>query len=657
MGPVWWFNPAQKLVCTCVNVHLHFFQRTRLWLAHAPRLALWLAIGLWALSWPGPSAWAQPPSAPLILSSGAWKDDSGQASVDQARQQTFSPFKGEFSGGYTTGASWLRIGLAATANPMALRISPPWVDEITLFDPAQPGVQLTAGDRHPQGITAEQMLAYVFILPASAEPRELLIQLRSTSSHKLMIEAMTEDQLPAASNRAMVWISVYAALMFIILLALLSVWLVQPEMVLGAYVIRHAFYSMYAITFLGLPHLLFAEAPSLEPLDSGFSLLVILILPVALWFDIVFLKTYRPQPHLLKAMQGLALGSLIFLVMFLLGHDRLALELTVQVVLLCSLVVFAAAWSTRPDPAVQRLMSKRIMMSYYVLVSSSLLLGIPGVLGWIDSPGWMRYLLILHGLVSGVAMTVILFVRGQRLHRNHQQMALKLQRAEEEADLERHRHQEQSQFLHMLMHELKTPLAVVSLALGTQTNREKNLAHASRAVQDMKDVLDRCVQADQIGELGQKQNLETIVLSSAVAQVSQAIGPLGSRLHLQAGASLPSVRSDLQLLKIVLTNLLDNAARYSDPLTPVVVAIEAARQAGREGLSVRVCNTPGLAGRPDEQLLFSKYYRASGAQRDSGSGLGLYLSRRLAGSLGGSLQYKPGDGLVEFELWIPLIPA
>jgi signal transduction histidine kinase len=52
--------------------------------------------------------------------------------------------------------------------------------------------------------------------------------------------------------------------------------------------------------------------------------------------------------------------------------------------------------------------------------------------------------------------------------------------------------------------------------------------------------------------------------------------------------------------------------------------------------------------------LFEKYHRGERARHRSGSGLGLYLSRRLAYRLGGELLLRDGpDDQVCFELWVP----
>jgi K+-sensing histidine kinase KdpD len=200
-------------------------------------------------------------------------------------------------------------------------------------------------------------------------------------------------------------------------------------------------------------------------------------------------------------------------------------------------------------------------------------------------------------------------------------------------------------------------LSIISLALGNRNKREENLAHASHAVQDMKAIIDRCVTADQVGGLSLTQQRKTVDVVQLIRQQASTMPLLESRLHLMTANELPMLQTDEQLLQIILTNLLDNAAHYSDPLMPVIVELTQQKQAHQAGLCARVRNVPGLAGWPDAEQIFSKYYRASGAQRESGSGLGLYLSRQLAKSLRGSLTYEPHSQYVEFVLWIPLHPA
>jgi signal transduction histidine kinase len=51
--------------------------------------------------------------------------------------------------------------------------------------------------------------------------------------------------------------------------------------------------------------------------------------------------------------------------------------------------------------------------------------------------------------------------------------------------------------------------------------------------------------------------------------------------------------------------------------------------------------------------VFQKYYRSSGAQSISGTGLGLFLVASLAQMLGGTCRYLPDDTHVRFELWLP----
>lgn len=591
----------------------------------------------------------------LIQATAYWEDNAARASLTEAQQQKYTPYEGIFNRGYSTSAHWLRLRLGATEHPVALRLSPPWIDEITLYDPLLHGKTLRAGDRHPEGSNTPPALGYSIVLPASPQPRDLWLRLQSTSTQRLSIEALPLDELAAAETRMLAWTAIYAAILLLMLLALLSVWWVQRERVLGVYLVRHCVYMVYGLSYLGLPSLLLPEGATPPGfMDSTFSLFVASTLPVGLWFDITLLSGYRPHVRLVQLLKLIAWSSLILPLMVLAGRSGMALQTTVQGLMLAALLVFVSALTCRPDTSIERLMPKKIMLGYYTLILGSLVIGLSALLGLFPPQAWSHYLLILHGLVSGLVMTVILFVRGQRQYRLNQQMSWQLQKTQQDMEFEQRRRHEQSQFLHMLMHELKTPLSIVSLALGTQNNREENLQYASRAVQDMKAIIDRCVETDRMGDVSLRRHNEAVDLLSLVNHIAQNIPQLPARVQVQAPTDLPQAHTDRQLLQIVLTNLLDNANRYSDPLTPVSVQLQVSEQHGQPGLTVIVANTPGLAGWPDMTKLFTKYYRASGAQRESGSGLGLYLSRELARSLGGNLDYRPREKQVGFELWIPL---
>jgi signal transduction histidine kinase len=65
-------------------------------------------------------------------------------------------------------------------------------------------------------------------------------------------------------------------------------------------------------------------------------------------------------------------------------------------------------------------------------------------------------------------------------------------------------------------------------------------------------------------------------------------------------------------------------------------------------------NTVGSAGFPEADKVFDKYYRGAAAQRQSGSGLGLFLVKSLLALMRGKIVYTPLSERVRFEMWLPV---
>jgi signal transduction histidine kinase len=105
-----------------------------------------------------------------------------------------------------------------------------------------------------------------------------------------------------------------------------------------------------------------------------------------------------------------------------------------------------------------------------------------------------------------------------------------------------------------------------------------------------------------------------------------------------------AVRADREKLRQVLTNLVDNAVKFSPDGGQIIVT--ARRRT--DTAEVRVIDEGVGIARADQQRIFTKFYRA-GAAADAGvqgAGLGLFLVRGLLAAMGGRIwvESKEGEG-------------
>ena len=217
--------------------------------------------------------------------------------------------------------------------------------------------------------------------------------------------------------------------------------------------------------------------------------------------------------------------------------------------------------------------------------------------------------------------------------------------------------------LDALAHEFRTPLATILTAAGginearplraeqaelaeiveTEALRLSNLtSHLLRVAR-----LDR----DQV-----KAGLEpadlTAVIESLVQRYSRQMPERQIVFH--ADRAVAEVPVDVDLYQVALSQLLDNACRYSPPGSPVKVAVSIACGS----VAVTVWNAGSPIAPAERDRIFERFYRGPEARRvPSGTGLGLYVARKIALAHGGSLDLETGaaaDGGIAFRLSIPL---
>ena len=224
------------------------------------------------------------------------------------------------------------------------------------------------------------------------------------------------------------------------------------------------------------------------------------------------------------------------------------------------------------------------------------------------------------------------------------------------------------EFLALLAHELRNPLAPIrnaaQLLAGKRTGTpdarwirdviERQVGHLVRLVDDLLDV-------SRISRDRLELRKQTVTLASIVDAALETSRPIVERYGHTLSVALPAapvhLQGDLVRLAQVLTNLITNAAKYTEAGGRIGLAAEVVTQAGTRTVVVKV--TDNGTGIPAEKLphVFDLFFQidSSFAREGGGLGVGLALVRRLVEMHGGTVSAHsagPGQGS-EFIVRLP----
>ncbi len=223
------------------------------------------------------------------------------------------------------------------------------------------------------------------------------------------------------------------------------------------------------------------------------------------------------------------------------------------------------------------------------------------------------------------------------------------------------------EFLATLAHELRNPLAPLLNAVNVrrmsdasaaadplQGLMERQLALLVRIIDDLLDVA-RITQ----GKLELRRRPTTLreVLDSAIETTHPLLRHGRHELRVELPDEALVLDGDAARLSQVFANLLNNAAKYSDPGSPITIAAR-----GDDAMVEVVVRDRGIGLDEEEaRRIFEMFVQvdAGAARAGGGLGIGLTLVRQLVGMHGGSVEARsagPGEGS-EFVVRLPRAPA
>ncbi len=256
-------------------------------------------------------------------------------------------------------------------------------------------------------------------------------------------------------------------------------------------------------------------------------------------------------------------------------------------------------------------------------------------IGWVVL-NWRTGIYFVFGLIffllviAGMVLNTIFLVRAIRKNEQH------------------------DAFLNAVTHELKTPVASIKLYLETLERREVPEAKRREFYRIMLDdsnrlmgTIEQVLEASGVGnrnDRGRHEVAMTDVLADCVQMAQQRHHLEADRLHVEntlPTGDLAIVRGDAQELKSAVSNLLENAIKYSGGDIKVTIELE---RLTPQRVAVRVRDQGMGIAEAELKRIFGRFYRIPGviSQKVKGTGLGLFIVRSVAKRHGGRVYAASG---------------
>lgn len=220
-----------------------------------------------------------------------------------------------------------------------------------------------------------------------------------------------------------------------------------------------------------------------------------------------------------------------------------------------------------------------------------------------------------------------------------------------------------TKFLSLVSHEFKTPLSgiltsatLVSKYTETdqQDKRDKHLKTIKSKVKYLNNILNDFLSIERLESGKATFKFEVFPLSKVVNEVIYNANMLlkdGQRITYPKNIDDIALNFDEKILELSLTNLINNAIKYSSEFSTIDVEVE--QMNGY--LAINVIDEGIGIPKGDQKFIFNRYFRAENAILNQGTGIGLNIVKSYLESLGGKVAFESEENKgSRFTIFIPI---
>jgi signal transduction histidine kinase len=614
-------------------------------------------------------------------------DPAGRLTLEQiihdGKNSEFRPVSGFVNRGYTNDTVWARTTLLRTSlfpEDSFLRLWPPYLDIVDVYiqqgdDPDDPAayIKLSIGDHTPVATrpVADADLAVPLQLPES-RPRTIYVKLRTSSTLNLSGTIHTEADYITYGSYNMARHGGYVAIALVISLINLILFIRLRDRL-------YLYFSLYIFTLavndFAISGLTTLFLPAVAHLISDY--LVGIGAASGLFFFALFGMTLFATR--LKSWTG----SFFALLMLLAVLTALAIPVGLYnklapLMFFCSLAsIFLLTWLSLKG-VMKKSEGAFIYLSAFGISNIGYAMHFLRLLGLLPVAWWNMHAVQVASVLNMILITLAMTERVHSAETRALQAALeseqnavelargmtaelleKQKSLEEALAAEREAIESQIRFVDIISHEYRTPLAIIRTNLDIYQMKAcpdncsyaPNVEKIKRAISRLEEILDVSLGKERLDR--SKLEISTVKLPEFIGEIVHESSKLFEPRKFDYTSSDSGqllVQADKVLLKTALFNLLDNACKYSPEDTAIRITCR------REGNSAIITVTDFGAGIAVEELdyIFKKHYRGANNMKVRGTGLGLFLVRRIAELHNGQVELSSRENSTTVSIILPL---
>lgn len=579
--------------------------------------------------------------------------------IEPAQQANFISYPQGFARGYTRDTHWIKFTFyplnPSTAPEAFLEIQPPYLDTVQIFWPDSSakggyhiyndGDLIAANEREQRYRGFLNKIKINNTLPITA-----YIRLKTTSSSIIFVRVWYVEELITAIQLDYLWIGLFFGLLLSSLASNFWLGLWKKHTLYRAHIF-YMFNTCMALFFSSGMHNVIVP---LLPADVGHhavSITSIFVVISCLYFYRHVLDLKNSHWLIDWANRIPIYASLLALPSpFLDLYPELARWLLPMMLLSLTLNFFRIIQLRRSKESEL----SPVLIAHLFSLGGYLFSGLT-LLGVLPGQAWIVYGYQASMLGVITSLQWMMTQRTRVIEQNQAAAYIMVERAHAQAEYERMEREQQRRFLAMLTHELRTPLSFLRMYMGSSSMSEKMRPHAIGSINAINALIERCGLVSSIDE--KRVNLQSrhLQMNDMIHEIISQTPAAADSIKLDT-AELPILSTDPLLLRIIISNLIEKAIKYSAPQSDIFISTQPHYRDIHCGVLLTVKNSIGAAGQPDTSQLFDKYYRSPGARAQAGSGLGLYIVQELCTLLSIDIQFLFTHSEACFELWIPQHP-